>query len=97
MRKLLASVAIIFTLSGTAGEQDYDKGLAAFFASDYTAAMNEFRSLAELGYAEAQSSLGVMYESGLGVPQDNVLAQMWLSIAMTNEDEEEGGAKIGIA
>ena len=88
MRKFLASVAIVFALAGTPQAQDYDKGVAAFFASDYTAAMNEFRPLAELGYAEAQSSLGVMYENGLGVPQDYKKAADWYLKAA-----EQGDAK----
>ena len=29
----------------------------------------------------AQYNLGVMYDSGMGVPQDNVYAHMWMQIA----------------
>ena len=33
------------------------------------------------GLADAQTSLGMLYEEGLGVPQDNVRAYMWYSLA----------------
>ncbi len=40
-----------------------------------------FRAAAEAGYAPAMTNLGVMYFEGLGVPQDYMLGQMWLTRA----------------
>ena len=40
---------------------------------DYPTAMRLLRPIAEQGYASAQFNLGVMYEMGLGVPQDFTL------------------------
>jgi TPR repeat protein len=37
----------------------------------------ETRAKAEQGDAEAQHSLGTMYEYGLGVPQDHAEAMKW--------------------
>ena len=49
MRKFLTSVAIVFTLSGTAQAQDGQKGLAAARAGDFETALQEWRPLAEQG------------------------------------------------
>jgi len=32
------------------------------------------------GLVDAQTSLGMLYEEGLGVPQDNVRAYMWYNL-----------------
>lgn len=77
MRKFLASVAILFTLSGTAQAQDWDKGRLAWLAGDYATALQEFRPLAEQGNVNAQFALGVMYDEGQGVPQDYEEAAKW--------------------
>ena len=40
-----------------------------------------YRKAAEQGYADAQFSLGSMYDNGRGVSHDYVIAHMWLSLA----------------
>ncbi len=40
-----------------------------------------FRKAAEQGLANAQGMLGIMYAKGQAVPQDYVLAYMWLHLA----------------
>ena len=77
MRKFLASVAIVFTLAGTAQAQDFQKGLAAAKRGDWATALQEWRPLAEQGNAGAQNNLGSMYENGWGVPQDYKEAEKW--------------------
>jgi TPR repeat protein len=57
--------------------QNFDKGLAAAEAGDYATALQEWRPLAEQGYALAQYNLGVMYDNGLGVIQDYAEAVDW--------------------
>ena len=71
MRKFLTSVAIVFTLSGTAQAQDFQKGLTAARAGDFETALQEWRPLAERGDANAQTNLAFMYKTGQGVPQDH--------------------------
>lgn len=44
-------------------------------------AVKWFRKAAELGLANAQGMLGIMYAKGQAVPQDYVLAYMWLQLA----------------
>ena len=56
---------------------DFDKGVRAYDAGDYTAALAEWRPLAEQGDAVAQDNLGLMYVNGQGVPRDYVEAARW--------------------
>jgi len=44
-------------------------------------AVKWFRKAAEQGLANAQGMLGIMYAKGQAVPQDYVLAYMWLNLA----------------
>ena len=44
---------------------------------------------AEGGYSKAQYNLAIMYENGLGVPQDYVQAFAWLSIAVSGLQPSE--------
>ncbi len=48
---------------------------------DYAEAAKWFRKAAEQGSPPAQAGLGIMYNDGLGVPQDYVQAYMWLNLA----------------
>jgi uncharacterized protein len=54
---------------------------AAIKRRDYATAVRLIRPLAEQGDANAQYNLGVLYDNGLGVPQDRVRAYMWLNLA----------------
>ena len=47
-------------------------------------AVRWYRMAAEQGHYGAQFTLGVLYANGEGVPQDIVLAHMWLNIAGAN-------------
>ena len=47
---------------------------------DYRQGAMWYRKSADQGYYAAQFDLGTMYELGQGVPQDYVLAYMWLSL-----------------
>lgn len=55
MRNFLSAAAIVFTLSGTAQAQDFDKGWEAYLAGDYATALQELRPLAEQGDVEMQA------------------------------------------
>ncbi len=44
----------------------------------------ELTALANQGIAAAQTNLGVMYSNGTGVPQDYILAHMWLNLAASS-------------
>jgi len=47
-----------------------DLGAAAYCTGDYKKAAKEWKSLAREGNADAQSSLGLLFNLGRGVPQD---------------------------
>ena len=51
--------------------QDFQKGLEAYENGDYATALKEWEPLAEGGNSRAQFNLGVMYDDGQGVPQDD--------------------------
>ena len=42
-----------------------------------------YRLAADQGLAGAQFNLGIMYTEGKGVPQDHVLAHMWLDLVVS--------------
>ncbi len=49
-----------------------------------------YRKLAEQGHAEAQNKLGIMYQNGKGVPQDDAHAYMWFKLAASRLRPGEG-------
>jgi hypothetical protein len=63
-------------------EKSFDRGGAASKRYDYT------RPLADQGNANAQHDLGIMYQFGLGVPEDGARAARWYRKAA-----EQGMAK----
>jgi len=83
MRRILATLTVVGALLFSAGSAwaDFDDGLAAYQRGDYATALQEWRLLAEQGYAVAQSDLGFMYREGEGVPQNDAEALKWYSLA----------------
>ena len=79
--KLLSALAMGLMLAGPVSAQDLAKGWDAYRAGDYTTALQEWRPLAEQGYANAQSDLGYLYHLGAGVPQDYAEAAKWYLLA----------------
>ena len=64
----------------------YQLGRAYQRASNFTAAVDQYRKAAKKGYAPAQNNLGFMYENGLGVPKDFREAIAWVRRAAENGD-----------
>ncbi len=87
-RSLLLAVAFVASTGSTALAQDFDKGVAAYNSGDYVTALQEWRPLAEQGYADAQYNLGLMYDNGLGVPQDDKEAVKWYRKAADQGDSD---------
>lgn len=65
-------------------DEMFQQGKIAYDAKNYDEALVIWRPLAENGHTEAQYFLGVVYEEGLGVQQDCILACKWFSIAVAN-------------
>ena len=58
-----------------------DEGVAAYNRGDFTTALRELRPLANQGHADAQAYLGLMYDKGLGIPQNDEAAVKWYTRA----------------
>lgn len=81
---LIRTTIIALVLAFNAGSilaQDLQKGFAAYQSGDYVTALQEWRPLAEVGYANAQYNLGEMYRRGNGVLQDYAEAVKWYRLA----------------
>ena len=74
---VFAALILLIFVAGPAGAQDIDKGKEAAWRGDYTAALAEFRPLAEQGNAEAQYNLANLYRDGHGVSDDGDQAVIW--------------------
>ncbi|MFQ6016742.1 MAG: tetratricopeptide repeat protein [Kiloniellaceae bacterium] len=74
-RMLLAAVLLLGP--GDAVWAGFDEGLAAAKRGDYMTAAKEWLPLAEQGHVGAQYNIGVLYDRGLGVPQDFAEAIEW--------------------
>jgi TPR repeat protein len=68
----------------------FEDASTAYKRGDYATAYRLMKPLAQEGIPEAQFYLGVMYGKGQGVPQDNVLAYMWFSLAASRFPVAEG-------
>ena len=84
--------ASVFSFQSTAWadtpEQQLQQGLEATKRGDYQTAFKLWLPLAEQGDASAQFNLGLMYDKGQGVKQDDVEAVKWYRQAA-----EQGYAK----
>jgi uncharacterized protein len=78
MRNLFCFLFLSLCIASAA---DFATGLTAYQKGDYTAAIKEWRPLADQGSAEAQFNVGLMYVDGHGVPQDYGQAANWFEKA----------------
>ena len=72
-----SGLALAFGLAGQAVGGPLEDGQAAYLAGDFSGAMRIWRPLATRGNAEAQLDIGMMFNSGLGVPKDYAQAVYW--------------------
>ena len=87
LKHAIAAIILMlrFATPGAAGPlEDAD---AAIKRRDYATAVRPIRPLAEQGDANAQYKLGVLYDNGLGVPQDKIRAYMWLNLSASQGRE----------
>ncbi len=80
MRPLIV-LTLCCLLSTPVLAQDFKTGVEAYQRQDFAAAMRKWRPLAEQAHARAQYQLGIMYEYGRGVPQNDVDAVKWYTMA----------------
>ncbi len=89
LRRLLAVLGMaVWALAGATGAnaQSLGQGLSAFDRHDYVTASRAFIPLAERGNAAAQTYLGLLFETGRGVPQNYTEAAMWYRRAAEQGD-----------
>ena len=69
-------------------DDDFDDALNAADRGDYKTAYKLWLPLAELGDAEAQHLLGLMYYEGQGDPQEYKEAVKWFRLSAEQGDNE---------
>jgi hypothetical protein len=84
MKTVIAVFALFFGLVIVAHSADLRKGLEAYENGNFKRALNEFRQLAEQGLSLAKYNLGVMYDNGHGVNEDDEVAFRWFTAAAEN-------------
>ena len=73
--------ALIFTFATTVWAGDFEDGFAASEAGDYKTAFSFYKKAAEQGELAAQFNLGLYYDVGKGVAQDDAEAVRWYKLA----------------
>ena len=78
MKNIILMLALMLIITANmAKADDFSDGLEAFRNGDYAKALKLWKPLAESGDAIAQYNLGVMYDNGEGVLQDDKEAVKW--------------------
>jgi TPR repeat protein len=85
---LVALVLSPFRAAPVAAGQ-FEDGKAAYDGGDYATALRLWRPLADQGVPDALVNLALMYLKGQGVPQDNVQALKWFTLAAGASSESE--------
>jgi TPR repeat protein len=81
-----AAVGLFQTLGLARGAADSDAAYAAYQKGDYATALRQARPLAAEGDARAQSTLGLLYYGGRGLPRDYGEASRWFRLAADQGD-----------
>ena len=81
MKRFALLLTLLLALPPLPTLADLQEGVRAYEAGDYESALRHWKPLAEQGQASAQINLGVMYERGEGVPEDDAEAVRWYRLA----------------
>jgi TPR repeat protein len=73
----VAALILAVGIAESVAAGPFDDADAAYKRGDYATALRLFRPQADRGNAYAQASLGMMYETGHGLPQDYTAAASW--------------------
>jgi len=95
MRRIAATLAVVALLfSAGSAWADYDDAVAAYERGDYATAFQEFLPYAEQGNAKAQYNVGLMYDKGWGVPENDAEAAKWYRQA-AEQGEADAQSNLG--
>jgi TPR repeat protein len=88
--ELFRATLVLAPLAGIAVAGPLEDSRTAYDRGDYASALRLVRALADQGNAVAQFILGVMYDNGKGVLQDNAEAMKCAAGARVGEQQWEG-------
>ncbi len=83
-----ASALVLAIVASATMAGPLEDGTAAFERSDYAAAIDLWRPLADQGNPAAEAKLGMAYATGGGVPKDYSLAADWFRKSADQGDPE---------
>ena len=87
MKRAAAALAVLLAVGlSAASAAGQDDAYMAYARGDYAEALRQWRPRAEQGDVAAQSNLGILYMSGLGVAQDYAEALKWSELAAAKGD-----------
>ena len=92
---LFIAAAALATCLAAPAAADVKAGVDAWNAGNFTAAVAEWRPLADKGDADAQFNMGQAYRFGKGVPKDLRITQSWYQKA-AQQGHEKAQANLGI-
>ena len=75
--KRVALAALLLAALVVPARADFQDGVKAYNKGDYAAALKEWKPLAEGGHGDAQNNLGIMYDQGEAVAEDQAKAVRW--------------------
>ena len=75
-------------------DNTFQAGVEAYERGDFPIALREWRSLAEQSHIVAQSNLGIMYDRGEGIPENDAEAVKWYRKA-AEQDNASAQNKLG--
>ena len=76
---MMVTLMFCLTVGAQSAEKLYQEGKALYDAKDYTKAVPKLKAAAEKGHKKAQYRLGLCYDKGKGVAENNALAFQWYS------------------
>jgi hypothetical protein len=90
VRKLSVLLLVVVALSFAryAQAQTFDDAVTAYDEYDYDRAIEIWQGLAQQGHVLSQFNLGLMYETGVGVPVRYDLAFFWYRMAALNGHDD---------
>ena len=87
-RAAFAAIALVLSLTAPVAAEPLEDTTTASGRRDYAIALRLWRPLADQGDAIAQFNLGLTYDKGWGVPQNDAEAVKWYSLAADQGDAD---------